>query len=1522
MAFAKGATMFDKIVSFLKRIVTYVLKVVSFITRHFFPECTLFDWIDKDEAADWMNATSVFIDDTIFSRLENDADAIALLFQLIKEGEEKQQLISKAYKRSTIMPMIQNRLRGLYNVRKELAKKINIPIAKFAPFSVYIAGESQIGKSWLLKDLAQDLEDIIPYSSKEFHPEMAPFVVPLGKYWDHYSGQEIIVFDDFNRVTPSEIEHSEPTYLLNLVGPAIAVVPKADIESKGTVSNAKLILCASNYLYPTINGINAEVLQNRRHSTWKAQVIKQYPACSVHEAQQNGEKVFEDDEDEDESAGPSRGRSRPHMQNPKVKQTLRKGAIFTCADCMAMPGTLDSVRKFEHLSFTQYNNYSGNGTKPMTAPLGYAGFIQIVRAQAEKHYSAAIINYKAELTRKGEDPENIKEYLVPKRPFHDFNRQVDEAKRKDILASLGGTIEGCIRPAMLNWLVRKWFKPADIYNESEIVKMDDDEDYLEGDEAVDAAIEHGCLHFAGLDQIKDLTKNNDRETVKKVCNRLQFHRGYHDVVYISSAGVGYVLPSKSKCSAECSYLSATNLQLRTAFISEIVSYLVTNGMTPHFVPARFVPQSHEKKIAAYKRQLLEKDIVSRVRSIRDTLLTISAIAIPTLIWVGANIWLISKIDEAETSYINKHATALFPSGIYGAVKNESGGGSAGPIKKVVARRHISLSRNKIRPSMDTLENNLRRFKRNVVEIRFLGELVASAISFSPKLYYTQSHSIHRLLTLFSLKAQEYLKANNVSDDNRQKLMSNIAKDLKVSFESVSKQETSIIVEISMAQLLKMNNNLFVFTGDSDGCLLVVDNENIKTSGLWDDVQSERNSISESNMSVMRYRRDKWFDMKDAVNTLIIENDEVEYLEEHCPWAKDYGMVDEGYVKFVVQGYRCKNIYGQDAKTMCGSIIIDKTTGKILGVMSASSDKYLWFNAITQESLRHYGACHNIGKLIVETTPTNADLVAFPSNVEVFATSPPSRIFHSTKDEFLPSSIAGEMSQTHRKPANIEVDHDRGVKSFERGVKHYSPHKDFDFDLQDIFDDVEQGFVAMETDLEFCDVRTVREAICGIPGKVKSIDMNTSPGFPFVEDPALKVKRNLFQFDDEGLVTGINKTLQEMMVLEMDMMKKGQDVATIYQISHKGELLEDPDKVRLIQGSPISLSLHTRQYFMDFNYAFQFDRMNLEHAVGINPYGLDWDTLTRRLLNTGRHILVGDYSKFGPRLYNKFVDMAYEIMISWYTEQGATEESNLVRRELKKRVINSLNIAYDRIFQVKCGSPSGAINTVIVNSICNMLYFRTAYKGIMSEKRPELATMHAFREKICLFVYGDDVIASVAEDIIDVFNNRSISDFFAQYDIKYTDIIKDGEIRPYCSIVDATFLKEGFKLFTETGVPGGIWICQPSKKGLIDITNWIRKPRGNLKKEARSLEEKLATVVNCETSLRLMWFYGREEFNEYRTKLRKAIKDKIGNEHKMTFYTFDGLQVELGYPPVQQMKDPGVLTSLTTRGAYEFLLGSD
>jgi len=1515
LSFTKGATMHDRVLRAIQQIFHFVGKVTKFIAKKYVPESELLKWLENDDLDLWLKRVPIFVDETVFGHIKKNKDAIAVVFMLIEEGEKYEEQMCKSHVNNKFSRLVSLRLRELKAVRRKLANEVNVPIVKYNPFALYLAGKSNIGKSKLIQALAPDLMPLCPGFDK-YDKEQGPFIVPMNKYWDLYHSNACIVMDDFGRIQDvADKSESDHARFCDLKGSAQCVVPKADLESKGMVSTAKLILCASNFLYPRVNGILRNVIHSRRDSTWAVKQTSFPPGCEKHEDKACNNCSF---------CGIAPG-YREYLQAFKHLSFMQVPNMEDDDSYPDIPDTIKSAREqleveesflmsdepypkeveVEKPRHSKHVPKKVNVEKDAFVGVDYETFITTVKNEMKAYHEKAMLDYTESLsTALGVPIDQIYEYIIPNRPFQRIRKDLSSTEINKVITSMGGQVPGIIseRPAM--WTIfssTRWFG-------LDLTADQPDAPPINNDKPVTSLMME-CAHIATWRDIFDENVGDANEVLKLADRRIKFMPDRHILVHEEVDGTELkqtALPSNVACNRFCQYHNGGEIVIMSKYMQTYADKLTqAHRPFPRYLPRRFWREDNKIQLVELRAELNKRRYIKKIKEIMEIVGVVAAIAIPFLGLMYFTNFQTNKLIESvqEAQKFVADSKSLFPCLPSGDIYEESGNK---PVKKMVNRRKFNANYQKrdMKAAMNpTCEGELMdMYERNTIEIWTCGVLTAQCLHLCGGHYYTQAHAMYNTLNSWSVNFLKYLNEHNITYKDSDALKKAHEKNrIEIRW---SKNNMTYSAFITMTEFMKQNNNLTLFCGEHDAAIFTLKHDNLPDSGVFQNTIGNEETYDPDNIVLVRHRIGVWHDVRRVTNVSRCERPQV-YSAKDCTWAESYGLVKDGAIHFRLDGFQCDNIYGADAGKMCGSVLVDHSSGKILGVLCATTGDQLFFDAISKEAITDYGVHYNTMTRMVPVV-NEVCKMALPETLSVETFVPREVLHHTTKTALVQSPLYEQLGEAVKTPSCIEKDGDRGVKSFIRGISAYHPHHDFDFSLDEVYEDLENQFTSMRTDLPFVSKRTPKESITGIEAKVKRIHMNTSPGYPFCNIPELQDKRKLLIYKDDQL-QGIHPKLHSILEREYEMMDNNIDVPTIFQISHKDELLKDPEKVRLIQGSPLSLTIHMRQYFMDFNYAFQYDRWNLQHCVGINDMSRDWDTLARRLLTKGDKILVGDFSKFGPRLYTNFVSQAYEIMNAWYASKGAPEQDQKIRRALAKRMINSKNMAYDRVVQVQCGSPSGAINTVVINSMCNMMYFRTAWVGLM--KDTPYAGLHHFKDHVELFVYGDDVIASVSDSVCDLFNNETISEFFAKYDIKYTDVLdKNGKVRKWCSLLESQFLQKGFKLYTNTCVPGGMYITQPNQQNVLNITNWVRRPKGTTLIESRLHSDLMAAKQNCETAARLRWFAGKEIFDKFQIQTSRILS-KYGDIYKPIKYTFDGLQREYEIP----LKNQNLVKALASIG---------
>nr|UNY41987.1 MAG: polyprotein [Picornavirales sp.] len=1428
---------YSKVVSFFSSLLAYIKEIVISFCESWFPKSSFLAWLKDDVYTTWVKVATILSDETVFSRIKRNPELTQLVFATVDVGNELViKLATTKRAAGDLGRLVQINLMNLTKVRNKLGKNSQVPIVKYEPFVYYIGGsEAQIGKSTMLEEISRAIADCAGVEGLDIDSPI--YIVPTDPYWESYDDHKIIHFDDVNRTQRTEIDQTDTSRMVGLTGPALFTVPIA-FEGKGKTSSCVLIGCASNYLYPKVNGMKDEVIWNRRHVLFDCYVK---PGVLSHC---------------DEHAN----------------------FRFQCHRCVKVNNDKDPdiLAKRQYLSFQEMDP-----KKPQTKILTETTF----EGMRDKICNSAMNYYKIhnEIYKKRVEEHcarmkiSKEEFAVPQSVMERFNKLISEPKVVMGLDSLGFFTERT-NPTMF----KSFFGRKQEEEEEVDIEMQNFPKY--------------CIHL-------DLTKDSE-------CD---FNRN------------GYIFPENGATHAKC-FDGCVWHTMESSFMVEWYVHQDLKGSLPTNFPQRLCPymETHVNEAVKKEMEKIEEESWYKKREVILGAIT----AVIAVIGAGLLIWRTSKKKKKEIVEDSENEDEEEEEEEEKPVKKEKKKKAevvhaalmaSGDVKtKFVSR--FSTKKNATRsykavpvsPSQDDeLKAMIDTYKKAIVEVTCpsLGESIARAVCIEKGYFLTQFHSLATFLHKISAEILKVLKSQKTCTSKCSDQGNSIvhcpecvdAANAKfpLNFKRISKSNALIDYQMSLKQFIEYNGGSFAIDHQGSDIVIFSLPSEVTTTNI-SKYLSDDTSINWADSKKLHVCDPGRFSEPHPNACLPlkeVESKQIRVCYENECWTEQ----EKAY--FLIYGYSAKNEDYDRFSTACGSVIYDPVNLKILGFQSSITSSSIYFNSFSKAEVKEaIGQCVTLNKVMKGLNGQDIKLKERNKFVDithnVYTTTPAMKIYHSTKTAIRPSVCHKKFGSVVREPCNISQNGDSGETAFVNGISNYEKHQAFPkADIEEAYEDVSNmmcreakpGLVPVESK------RNLQEAVCGIAGHITRLTMQTSPGFPWCCYPNTKKKSDLLEFDDSHNLTAMQEDLFNLLEENDAKMKNGEVPMTIYQISHKDERLsfDKLNNVRLIQGSPLDLTISARQHFMDFNYAFQINRFNLEHRVGINPASLEWDEMASGLINFSPYICVGDYSKFGPRLLTEFVDKAYQIMNDWYTAYGKSEDND-VRTILGKRATNCFNLAYDSIFELECGSPSGAFNTVIVNSLCNMLYIRCAWIGIMKQNNITLSSLDQFQKYVKFICYGDDVIFAVKPEVIEIFNNQTICDYFKGFGVKYTDITKGSEMRKYCTIEEASFLKCGFRFFTETSINPGVWICLPQLEDIKDTTNWVRKPKGlRAGADITGILSK-GSLDNCNDAIRKMWFFGEDAFNEFQNKVIDFwTTQDPDNVPKRISYR--GLQREYGIP---------------------------
>nr|WPV63248.1 MAG: polyprotein [Wufeng shrew iflavirus 6] len=558
--------------------------------------------------------------------------------------------------------------------------------------------------------------------------------------------------------------------------------------------------------------------------------------------------------------------------------------------------------------------------------------------------------------------------------------------------------------------------------------------------------------------------------------------------------------------------------------------------------------------------------------------------------------------------------------------------------------------------------------------------------------------------------------------------------------------------------------------------------------------------------------------------------------------------------------------------LCGSLLLNEDSGKIIGIHTAgSSNANLGFSErLVYEEWEFVDEQAKLDVFVPNLDPITLDDHTLEGAVFPLGKVP--RMYaqqNSGLSQIRRSTIHGVVP-VKTEPAPLTPYDKRlpeGCSPLYDGVAiHGLPPKEFPREVVNkARDDLRDLLIAKCIPVRPVQMLTMEEAVCGNPLiGLESIPLDTSEGYPLnkLRPKGCKGKGWLFNIerDEHSVVTKmlIHPELEKIMRVKDAMRLKGIKPFTVFSDVLKDETLPKAKcrkkaGTRIISMSPVDFTIQSRQVFGDFILAHAKCRSDLEHSIGVNTYSDEWTHIAKEALRKGKKIVAGDHSKFGPRMMTIVSEAVFDCIYDWYKFHGASEDHLKRMKIMAAELMNSVHLVFDILYQVMCGIISGSLFTAVFNSLCNSMYFRVAWLMITNRSFEE------YYQHMFVTTYGDDNFNAVSEEIAEEFNVKTLHDFFAKYDLAYTDVHKNvsDDMEKYSDLKDTSFLKTGWK---DHPLKAGYYLPTLEKDSIENQLNWITV-------EGDAVDN---TMTNCRSALRQAFGHGKEYYNELADKIKAAF----------------------------------------------------
>lgn len=489
------------------------------------------------------------------------------------------------------------------------------------------------------------------------------------------------------------------------------------------------------------------------------------------------------------------------------------------------------------------------------------------------------------------------------------------------------------------------------------------------------------------------------------------------------------------------------------------------------------------------------------------------------------------------------------------------------------------------------------------------------------------------------------------------------------------------------------------------------------------------------------------------------------------------------------------------------------------------------------------------------------------------------LHQSSRTVLSPSSIHGQISEPITKPAILRPTKIKGkiVDPLRKGLEKCGGRTELlDPDiLNRVTNIVQHDIHTNYTNLDikkYARVLTYKESIQGAEDSfITPICRTTSPGYPYNTMPIYRnnmagkqfwTGKDEFDFTSEAALE-LRGWVEK---LKSDCLK-GDITGVINADTLKDERRPipkvDEGKTRVFAGCPLPLVVLFRQYTLGFASFMMHNRNRNGSAVGTNVFGEDWNQIQRKIQKVGKKVLAGDFGNFDGSLITSIMWKVFHIIDNWYKrfDPNYSEDDRKIRASLWFHIVNSVHIFGDTIIQWTHSQPSGNPFTVMINVLYNLIvilyaYFTIIEKSTLSRTQKIMCTSYAYiRTNISMIAYGDDNIINVSDDLIEIFNQETLTQALADIGHTYTEESKDGKIHKFRLINEITFLKRAFVYDTDFMK----WTAPLDKTVIYEMINWVRK---------NTVDSNFLLKMNIETALREISLHGKEEYDKFVTKLKE------------------------------------------------------
>lgn len=230
-----------------------------------------------------------------------------------------------------------------------------------------------------------------------------------------------------------------------------------------------------------------------------------------------------------------------------------------------------------------------------------------------------------------------------------------------------------------------------------------------------------------------------------------------------------------------------------------------------------------------------------------------------------------------------------------------------------------------------------------------------------------------------------------------------------------------------------------------------------------------------------------------------------------------------------------------------------------------------------------------------------------------------------------------------------------------------------------------------------------------------LQRSKSAGYPYMLQKGAQGKKHLLGKDEWDFSSPASLQLRKDVEFIIEEASNGvvSDVLFVDTLKDEKRPVEKvlEQKTRAFSASPVHYSIAFRQYFGGFLAHMYRNRLDSECAVGIRAHSREWTRLARLMQSKGDKVVAGDFSNFDGSVNFYIFHEVVNIINAWY---GDGAKNALIRRCLWENIEHSRHLLGPYVYQMSHGQPSGNPATAVSNSIYNSLASRYVYGLLMAD----------------------------------------------------------------------------------------------------------------------------------------------------------------------------------------------------------------